>query len=656
MGAEPPSNDVERLSEATLHSHRAGYEAAKWGGTGKNYKKARATYLETLKIHGLKEEYDYIIGGRRDPPNRSEMVPMELGDEGETAVNQGGGDTSLGCRQVSWEEQVQAEEEQRSKDNPKRNLPPPPPWSLTSASITMPLVAPSTSDDGFITIQGQKSQDKRPRDPSKDPTPWRRPSKASWSPLPFPLKSEAERVASVHTLFKAAIGQNRPLSVWVYDRLKKFFPRKTKEQLVYFSNVLCISLSEFHLTSACSPPSTCAPVLPPVVEAKLPPLENYLHEEELESQDIRVCCVTAIKWLGVWLHQVDMTTRYDKARANSPCSHDHKLGALLDFLLILENTGVGLRHIINQAVAENVDALKMCLVKSRKLLKEASKTQTRLLTHLMKQKMTLEKVHLSKKAWGETREALSLTTAQLDQARTTIAQHTADIAHIESVLEDCESTDGESSSLEESAASEPGVDNNPPATTPQDHEDENPPEDPHDIIMRDVGDDPNPFPPPEQGDDLLPVPVTQSDSPSKNEKDNDDTKDNPDVFIEDERIIIETGGATTITPAKDRLLDDQGGTRAETPSGVVTESLSQMNMGSPTTQPEVSDPPEESQDAWMEPQAPTKRTFFFYSIILRVTQTLYGGRSFPPPASWKKRKRRGTEPGAIMTTPCTELF
>ena len=67
MGAEPPPSDVEQPSEATLRSHWAGYEAAKQGGTGKNYKKARATLLETLKIHGLKEEYDYIIGGRRDP-------------------------------------------------------------------------------------------------------------------------------------------------------------------------------------------------------------------------------------------------------------------------------------------------------------------------------------------------------------------------------------------------------------------------------------------------------------------------------------------------------------------------------------------------------------------------------------------------------------
>ena len=104
---------------------------------------------------------------------------MKVGGEGETAVNQGGGDAPLGHRKASWEEQVQAEEEWRLKDNPQRKLPPLPPWSLVSASITTPLVAPSTSDGGFITVQGWKSQDKRPRDPSKDPTPQRWPSKAS---------------------------------------------------------------------------------------------------------------------------------------------------------------------------------------------------------------------------------------------------------------------------------------------------------------------------------------------------------------------------------------------------------------------------------------------------------------------------------------------
>ena len=121
-----------------------------------------------------------------------------------------------------------------------------------------------------MEVSGQKTQGS-----IQGSYPRRRPSKASQSPLPFPLKSESERVANIHTIFEAVIGQNRPSSMWVYDRLKKFFPHKTKEQLVYFSNVLCISLSEFHLTSACSSLGMCAPVLPPVVEAELPPLESH---------------------------------------------------------------------------------------------------------------------------------------------------------------------------------------------------------------------------------------------------------------------------------------------------------------------------------------------------------------------------------------------
>ena len=397
---------------------------------------------------------------------------------------------------------------------------------------------------------------------------------------------------NVHTIFEAALSQTGPSSQWVYDCLEVFFPRKTVEQLVYFSNVQCLSISEFHLTSGCTPPGMCAPVLPPVVEAELPPLEMYFHEGELETQDICVRCIAAIKWLGVWLHRIDMTMHYNEARANSPCSTDHRLGALLDFFLMLENTSIGLKHIIDQVVAENVDALEVHLVKKMKLLKEASKTQTKLLTHLVKQKMTLEKTHLSKKAHDKTSNALSQTTEQLDQARTTIAMHTADVTHIEALLKDCESLDGESSFSGESSAPEPGS-GDPTAATPQGQEEE----DPHDIEMRDVGDNPNPPPPSEQDDDPLPVPAIQTDPPPKDNGDHEDTEDNKDIIIEDEKNVVEAGGATPITLAEDQLLDDQIGTGAETPSGAVTESLSQMNMDSPATSQVASDPPDEGQDA-----------------------------------------------------------
>ena len=188
------------------------------------------------------------------------------------------------------------------------------------------------------------------------------------------MRSEAERVANVHTIFETALNQTRPSSQWVYDCLKTYFPHKSEEQLVYFSNVLCLSITEFHLTSGYTPSGMCSLVLPPVVEVELPPLEMYLHDQELGMQDVCILSEATIKRLRVWLHRVDMTMRYNEARANSPCDDDHKLGALLDYFLMPENMGVSLENIIGQVVAENVDALEVRLVKSRKLLRGLQNT------------------------------------------------------------------------------------------------------------------------------------------------------------------------------------------------------------------------------------------------------------------------------------------
>ena len=291
-----------------------------------------------------------------------------------------------------------------------------------------------------------------------------------------------------------------------------------------------------------------------------------------------------------------MTTSYNEARANSPCSDDHKLGTLLDYFLMPENTGVGLKHIINWAVAENVDALEVHLIKSKKLLKEASKTQTKLLNYMVKQKLTLEKSHFSKPPHDETSKALSQTTKQLDGVETTIAKHTMDIAHIKALLEDCESVDEESSSsgipAPQSSSQEPGS-GDPPAATPWGQEDE----EEHDIKMRDVENDPNPPPPSEQDDNPPPVPATQTNPPPEDNE--DDSGSDQDVIVKDNRIVVEIGGATLITPADNRLLDqdDQEGMGAETPSGVITELLSQMNMDLPATPLVASDTTGEGQDA-----------------------------------------------------------
>ena len=452
-------------------------------------------------------------------------------------------------------------------------MPPPPQWGTAFTSTSS--ATPSMDDDGFTPVRGRKSRDKRPRDPSKDPTPRQRPSKASRLPLPFLLRSEAERVANIHTIFESALNQTRPSSQWIYDCLKTYFPHRSEEQLVYFHNVLCLAIAEFHLTSGCTSAGVCSPVLPQVVEAELPPLEMYLHEREVGMQDVRILSEAAIKRLRAWLHQINMTVRYNEARANSPCDEDHKLGAFLDYFLMPKNTGVSLEDIISRVVAKNLDALEVRLVKSKKVLKEASKMQLKLLTRVAKQKMAQEKSHPTEATHQEATRVLRQTTEQLERVRGTIAHHTVDITCIEALLKDCESTEEESSSSGEGSPLRSGS-RDPTTTTQPGHDEE------HDIEMRDDEDVPNP----PQGT------ATQTNPPP--EAMEDDSESDKDVIIEDERIIVEGGGITPITPADDQLLDQdnqEDQTRAETPSGSVTELLSQMNMDSPAATLAVSDPP-----------------------------------------------------------------
>ena len=415
QGVELPPDDVERPSELTFHSHWAAYEAAKQSRVSKEVKKTKATLLEFLVLHRLEEEDNYIMGGEKgEPPSISDTVPMEIGVKAETAVSRGDGHAPSANKHIYWEEQVQLrdDEEQAAKEAPKRKLPPPPQRSTVSTSA----VAPPTDDDGFTMVQGSQSRDKRPRGPSKDPILRRRLSKASCLPLLFPLRSEAERVAKVHTLFKSVTNETRPSSSWVYNHLTDYYPHRAKKQLVYFSNVLCLVIAEFHLTCGCTATGMCSPVLPQIVEAELPLLDAYLHKHKVGTQDVHIPSEAAVKCLGVWLHRIDMTVskQLGKAKADSIYNKDHKLGDLLDFFLMPDNSGVSLDDIFCWAVAENVDALKVRLVKCKKILKQANKTHGKLLTQMAKLKETQEKGLPTKAMHAEATEALHQVADQLE--------------------------------------------------------------------------------------------------------------------------------------------------------------------------------------------------------------------------------------------------
>ena len=217
-----------------------------------------------------------------------------------------------------------------------------------------------------------------------------------------------------------------------------------------------------------------------------------------------------------------------------------------------------------------MDAVQVCLVKCKKILKQANKTHGKLLTEMVRLKETQEKSLPTKAVHTEATEALRQAAEQLEQMRETISGHTEEIAHIKRLLKERESPE-DSISEEDNPTPGSGLGN---------------PTQQNDVEMEDVEDDSNP----PQGM------ATQTNSPTKAVEEDLGVVGGVDLMTPGEdQITMEGGGTTPITPADDKLLEEyddlldnlNGGT---TPSGIVTESLSQMNMGSPTHTPPTNDP------------------------------------------------------------------
>ena len=271
-----------------------------------------------------------------------------------------------------------------------------------------------------------------------------------------------------------------------------------------------------------------------------------------------------------------MSKKLGKTKADSIDNEDHKLGDLLDYLLMPDTSGISLEDVICWAVVENVDTLQIHLAKCKKVLKQANKTHAKLLTKMAKLKQVEEESLPDKAAQSKAQEEMRQAGDQLQWVRETIAHHTMEISEIQDLLRERESSEEESSSPEDLS---PGSGNPTDATQEED------------VEMEDIEDTSNP----PQGT------VTETDPTADKAEDELSAVGGIDLVTPGGDQPIMEGGTTPITPEDDKLLEyedeEENQAGAVTPSGVVAESLSKMNMDSPTPTPPSNDPPGNKQKA-----------------------------------------------------------
>ena len=152
------------------------------------------------------------------------------------------------------------------------------------------------------------------------------------------------------------------------------FPRKTRKEVAYITNLVVATISEFHLTSTCLAEGHCRPVLPPFVEDELPPVEEYLSEAERNTQDARILNAAAIKRLAVWLHRFETIAFHGEEQSYSIKEQDHDDCELVKFLMDAGTCPFTEADVVARVIAENVERVYALLRKTQRSLDRAQCT------------------------------------------------------------------------------------------------------------------------------------------------------------------------------------------------------------------------------------------------------------------------------------------
>ena len=115
-------------------------------------------------------------------------------------------------------------------------------------------------------------------------------------------------------------------------------------------------ISEYHMACMTRGSPVTSPILPGVIEDRLPPLTDYaLPEDKSGVTNVRVWDHQArTLWVAVWLHRLDMAHNGEPAASGSLVWARHSLGCLLTYFLAPGTAwGLQFEDVIDQVLREN---------------------------------------------------------------------------------------------------------------------------------------------------------------------------------------------------------------------------------------------------------------------------------------------------------------
>ena len=150
----------------------------------------------------------------------------------------------------------------------------------------------------------------------------------------MPCTSRVTREEGTHAIFGYVKGISAYPDNVATPALSAAFPDWDDRKITTWSNQLLCSILEYQLACVTRGTKYCAPLLPEEIEAKLPPLADYLasdrravvdvHPKDNRSRALRV---------AIWLHGLDQNLVGGEDAAASLHLGDHRKGLLLNHFL-----------------------------------------------------------------------------------------------------------------------------------------------------------------------------------------------------------------------------------------------------------------------------------------------------------------------------------
>ena len=173
---------------------------------------------------------------------------------------------------------------------------------------------------------------------------------------PYPIGTAQARREAIGQIYNSVDGKDPPPRNIASEALRAYYsgadPRTLK---TWACQILCM-ISKYHMACVTRGSPVTSPILPGVIEDRLPPLMDYaLPKDRSGVTDVRVRNHQArTLWVAVWLHRLDMALSEEPATSGSLVRARHILGSLLAYFLG-PGTGWDLQFedVIDQVLREN---------------------------------------------------------------------------------------------------------------------------------------------------------------------------------------------------------------------------------------------------------------------------------------------------------------